>query len=1072
MRKRILALLLGVAMTLTSLNLSALTVYAEPEGEIDIEAETEIEDIETSDIEIAETESDFEDEIEEEVEIDIEGDEEYAEPEDDTEIISEEVIDEVIEDDDSEEIELQDDYTYTLSYTLSEDEEYYIVSGFSGTYSGAFVIPTEYNGKPVTETGTGAFSGRGTFLSVSLPNTLTKIGDKAFCNWYDYEGSITIPASVTEIGNLAFGSMYKLQSLTIEEGTTKGVVTIGSQAFDECGIKSLSIPGSVKKIGVNAFNGSSIETLSLAEGIEEIDGLAFNNCPIKGTVTIPSTVTTIPSNYPGAFQGCGSIDKVINNSNCTVTLPVHNKNSDGTVWVNEATGETITHVPAGATAVLKVDLIAPQEYTGKKITPKPVIKDGDYTLVEGKDYKLSYKNNINVGKATATVTEIGNYTKKFDIEFDITPKYISQSLDTLCDGFSVTIADKKFNNKVQKSKPVVYFGKTKLVENRDYTLKYLNEEEEEVEPKEVGKYTVRIDAKGNFHNDYDINYVIYAAGEGLSEKYVAPIPDVTFTGNEIDLSKVQIMVKSNKKDSDDMAYIRGTDYSVDWALGSDTINVGTKTLILKSENPEKCTGTKSVTFKVVPRDINADGIVVSVAAGTYNGTALKPDVALSDNTNKIDLTSDDYTLTYSNNVNAATPEAGKKAPTVTIKGKGNYKGTMKANFLIKPCQLSRGNAEKFNVFNMMIPDIKKDISKVTQKDIKPAITYLNTATGKTITLKKDKDFKVDYDPENPNITKENGDIKTVEVKIEFIGNYTHYKQGGMTEVVSGTFNAYKTQTVIDKENFKITYYDVAEESSSEYFPPLTYTGQKLTYDPGLIQVGARNYFLLLTQGKDYTISYINNVNVAALGSKKAPTIKITGKGMYKGTIIKTFDIEPMVISDEIVRGNISFKVEGVLCNPNKEQLPKVTVINNITGKALKNKTDYTFELLPGCTTKVGCGDEGYQIPYIQVTGINNYDGCINAGFYVYKTSIAKMVFDNVANQNYTGQSVKPSGDAVKIYSDKSKNDDVKLVEGTDYVLSYGENIKAGVGTITVTGKGTYGGSKTIKFVILPKWLHF
>ena len=40
-----------------------------------------------------------------------------------------------------------------------------------------------------------------------------------------------------------------------------------------------------------------------------------------------------------------------------------------------------------------------------------------------------------------------------------------------------------------------------------------------------------------------------------------------------------------------------------------------------------------------------------------------------------------------------------------------------------------------------------------------------------------------------------------------------------------------------------------------------------------------------------------------------------------------------------------------------------------------------------------------------------------------------------------------------------------LVEGTDYTVSYGENINAGEGTVTITGKGEYCGTKNFTFTI-------
>ena len=54
--------------------------------------------------------------------------------------------------------------------------------------------------------------------------------------------------------------------------------------------------------------------------------------------------------------------------------------------------------------------VATQTYTGKALTPKPTVKVGATTLREGTDYTLSYASNVNVGKATVTITGKGNYT--------------------------------------------------------------------------------------------------------------------------------------------------------------------------------------------------------------------------------------------------------------------------------------------------------------------------------------------------------------------------------------------------------------------------------------------------------------------------------------------------------------------------------------------------------------------------------------------------------------------------------------------------------------------------------------
>lgn len=64
-----------------------------------------------------------------------------------------------------------------------------------------------------------------------------------------------------------------------------------------------------------------------------------------------------------------------------------------------------------------------------------------------------------------------------------------------------------------------------------------------------------------------------------------------------------------------------------------------------------------------------------------------------------------------------------------------------------------------------------------------------------------------------------------------------------------------------------------------------------------------------------------------------------------------------------------------------------------------------------------------------------------------------------------------------IYNGKEKIDpvtvtfnDAELVQGTDYTLSYSNNVKIGTAKVKVTGIGNYSGSKTLTYKIVPKKL--
>ena len=72
----------------------------------------------------------------------------------------------------------------------------------------------------------GAFSGCKSLQSITIPNSVTKIGDEAFCVCESLQ-SVTIPNSVTSIGDNAFFLCESLQSITIPNSVT----SIGYTAF-------------------------------------------------------------------------------------------------------------------------------------------------------------------------------------------------------------------------------------------------------------------------------------------------------------------------------------------------------------------------------------------------------------------------------------------------------------------------------------------------------------------------------------------------------------------------------------------------------------------------------------------------------------------------------------------------------------------------------------------------------------------------------------------------------------------------------------------------------------------------
>uniref|UniRef100_UPI004056BB06 protein kinase domain-containing protein n=1 Tax=Alistipes sp. TaxID=1872444 RepID=UPI004056BB06 len=124
--------------------------------------------------------------------------------------------------------------------------------------------------------------------------------------------SVTIPDSVTTIGDRAFSSCYNLTSVNIGNSVT----TIGSYAFFGCrNLTSVTIPDSVTTIGGGAFFGcTSLTSITIGDSVTTIGKQAFRDCTGLTSITIPDSVMTIGEEI---FLGCNGL-KIIY---CKATTP-------------------------------------------------------------------------------------------------------------------------------------------------------------------------------------------------------------------------------------------------------------------------------------------------------------------------------------------------------------------------------------------------------------------------------------------------------------------------------------------------------------------------------------------------------------------------------------------------------------------------------------------------------------------------------------------------------------------------------------------------------------------------------
>ena len=493
---------------------------------------------------------------------------------------------------------------------------------------------------------------------------------------------------------------------------------------------------------------------------------------------------------------------------------------------------------------------------------------------------------------------------------------------------------------------------------------------------------------------------------------------------------------------------------------------------------------------------------------TYTGKAVTPSFRVYDG-RKLLTEKKDYTVSYKNNINAASAADGKKAPTITVKSTGNYQGTATGTFTIKPASLGE-NEQRFQANDLYLaaPTGKKP------KGIK-AVPVV-TDNGKK--LSENKDYTVNHvtlNEQNSENKNANSYVNSGKYTIEIVGkgNYT-----GTRQITVTLADVAKEQILMSKVTVAkvpdVTYDKTLceGEKTPGMTPALTVTygsgKNKVTlYKEGDVNAVGET---VSAENADYTVTWINNKQAGTATAVLNGTGKIledgTASGTYFGEKRITFKIKGTALSANMVSWVDGSKNISVVYN-GEEQEPEVKVSLQKKVKDENGKTVTKTVYLREYDDYYKDGD--YKVSYLKnvdagtatvvITGTGGYTGTVKKTFKITQADLAaegteaKIAASGAqsAYGSYASAGSNASGaikvafakngakPAIAVTAKLANGNTVTLKEGKDYTVTYANNKAVSEGKnltekklplITVKGKGNFKGSIKQTFTITNKSL--
>ena len=444
-----------------------------------------------------------------------------------------------------------------------------------------------------------------------------------------------------------------------------------------------------------------------------------------------------------------------------------------------------------------------------------------------------------------------------------------------------------------------------------------------------------------------------------------------------------------------------------------------------------CTGTATVEFNILKKNVE-DLVYSKIEDPQYVPlkTKYEPElnVYMTSTSAEPLVRNVDYVAAYFNN-EAVKDANGTSGPFVQITPKDttNYTGSKTIPFSILARDLSSENisAALSDASDTGFDPANRNYPYIQGTTYTPNISLKDNSENGIVALINGTDFTYEYSTNN-------SQVGTAWIKVTGQGNY------------SGTrIEKFTIGTLLSNDTLTVTG-----------ISDTVYNG--LDTKPKNIQVKFNKTGSYLTENEDYIVKYYIDkdctTEASAIDLIHAGTVYVGIVGTendqtgYVGTAVYPYQIarKSLTSADIEITGTDNVDYTG------SEIKPVLTLKDTSTGLTIDSSQ---YEVTYENNTAIGTASAT-----VTATESGNYKDSITVYYKITKHDIGNAVAEAIPDQKYTGNYIRP---ALTIY-DNGK----LLVEGKDYQVVNGNNLRAGESWVVIKGLGNYDETKRVYFNIV------